>query len=395
VRVAFVSPRYGVEVNGGAERLCREIAEHMAAVWDVEVLTTCALDYTTWRDEYPPGEQKVNGVPVRRFPVDAPRDVAAFNRLSEAVYAGARDPDREAAWMRAQGPYSSRLLAHLESQVSAYDRVIYVPYLYATTYYGLPLTRDRSVLVPAAHDEPPLALGIFDGMFRLPRALVFSTPEEQALVNARFRTAATPQTVAGVGLALPRAVDPERFRRAHADRLQGAPFILYAGRIDPSKGCDHLFDYFQRFRRDEPESALKLVLLGRPAMPVPDAPDIVSLGFVDDREKLDAMAAAQLLVVPSPWESLSIVALEAWQVGRPVLVNGMSDVLRGQCVRSNGGLWYDSYGDFREALAMFLARPEMARALGLAGRAWVAAQYDWRVIEEKYRALLDRVRPAA
>ena len=395
MRVAFVSPRYGVEVNGGAERLCRDIAEHMAAAWDVEVLTTCALDYMTWRDEYEPGAHAVNGIPVLRFPVDAPRDVVAFNRLSEEVYAGARDPAREAAWMRAQGPYSSRLLAHLESRAADYDRVIYVPYLYATTCYGLPLTRDRSVLVPAAHDEPPLALGIFDDVFRQPRALVFSTPEEQALVNARFHTASTPQTVAGVGVGASGPVDPERFLRVHGARLEGAPFILYAGRIDPSKGCDHLFDYFQRFRRDEPDTTLKLVLLGRPAMPVPDAPDIVPLGFLDDQAKLDAMAAAQLLVVPSPWESLSIVALEAWQAGRPVLVNGMSDVLRGQCIRSNGGLWYDSYGDFRQALAMLLARPEMARALGLAGRAYVAAQYDWRVIEEKYRALLERVRPAA
>ena len=395
MRVAFVSPRYGIEVNGGAERLCRDIAEHMAPLWDVEVLTTCALDYMTWRDEYPPGEQRINGIPVRRFPVDAPRDVVAFNRLSEEVYAGARDRARETAWMRAQGPYSSALLAHLEAHGASYDRVIYVPYLYATTYYGLPMTGARSVLIPAAHDEPPLALGIFDDVFRRPRALVFSTLEEQALVNARFHTAGTPQTVAGVGLAAPGAVDPERFLRAHGARLEGAPFVLYAGRIDPSKGCDHLFDYFQRFRRDEPDTALKLVLLGRPAMPIPDMADIVPLGFVDEREKLDAMAAAQLLVVPSPWESLSIVALEAWQVGRPVLVNGMSDVLRGQCIRSNGGLWYDSYGDFREALAMFLARPEMARALGLAGRAYVSAQYDWRVIEDKYRTLLERVWPAA
>lgn len=389
MKVAFVVPRYGVEVTGGAEFLCRAVAERMAKHWDLEVLTTCALDYMTWRGHFHEGQQAVNGVAVHRFPVGEARDVDAFNRLSEEVY-GRHDADVERRWMRAQGPYSSALLGHLEAHRRDYDWFVYVPYLYATTYYGLALTADRSILVPAAHDEPPIHLGLFQDVFRLPRALVFSTPEEQAFVNGRFDVTDTPQEVIGIGVEAPAGVSAERFRRQRAG-LDGTPFILYAGRIDASKGCAHLFEYFARYRRDCPGRPLKLVLIGSAAMEVPTHPDIVFLGFVEEAEKFDAMAAAEIVVVPSPYESLSIVSLEAWTVGRPVLVNAASEVLRGQCLRSNGGLWYASYAEFREAINLLLARPDTAYDVGRSGRAFVAAHYDWCAIEARYLALVERL----
>lgn len=390
MKVAFVVPRYGVEVTGGAEFLCRAVAERMVKHWDVEVLTTCALDYMTWRDYFPEGRQAVNGVVVHRFPVDEPRDVDAFDRLSEEAYTGRRDPEVERRWMRAQGPYSSALLSYLAAHRREYDWFVYVPYLYATTYYGLPLTRDRSILVPAAHDEPPIHLELFREVFRLPRALVFSTQEEQAFVNGVFDVGGMPQDVIGVGVEPPAAPSAERFRRQRAG-LGRTPFILYAGRIDASKGCAHLFDYFARYRRNCPRRPLKLVLIGSAAMEVPAHPDVVFLGFVEEAEKLDAMAAAEIVVVPSPYESLSIVSLEAWTVGRPVLVNGASEVLRGQCLRSNGGLWYGSYAEFREALTLLLERPAVRAALGAAGRAFVTEHYAWTAVEAKYRNLFERL----
>lgn len=387
MRLAFVVPRYGVEVNGGAERLCREVAERLAAHFEVEVITTCARDYVTWRDEYAPGRHVINDVPVHRFPVDMPRDIAGFDRLSARLYGGRRSLADEIGWMEAQGPVSSRLLDFVRAHTSKYDYFVYVPYLYATTFQGMRLTPGQSVLIPAAHDEPPIYFSLFSDVFASAQALVFSTPEEQAFVNARFATAGVLQDVIGVGLDSAAAAKPALFYERHADVLDGRPFILYAGRIDPSKGCDHLFEYFQRYRREHREHPLKLVLLGTPVMEIPQSPDIVPLGFVSDEEKRDAMAAARLLVVPSPYESLSIVALESWQVGRPVLANGVSEVLRGHCVRSNGGLWYGSYAEFREALWILLTRPGVADALGRSGQAYVAEHYQWSLAVDKYRAL--------
>jgi glycosyltransferase involved in cell wall biosynthesis len=391
VKVAFVVPRYGVEVVGGAERLCRAVAERMAGHWRVEVVTTCALDYMTWRDEFPPGPALVNGIPVHRFAVDEPRDVARFDALSAGLYTGRRDVEAERRWMRAQGPCSSTLLGFLEDRARDYDWFVYVPYLYATTYHGLRLTGDRSVLVPAAHDEPPLVLGIFREVFARSRALVFSTPEEQALINARFDVRDTPQDVIGVGIDPPLESSADRFRRTWGRRLDGCPFILYVGRIDPSKGCGHLFEYFARYRVQRPEPRLKLVLVGSAAMDIPGHPDLVPLGVLEEADKVDALAAARVVVVPSPYESLSLVALEAWAASRPVLANGVSDVLRGQCARSNGGLWYGSYAEFREALSLLLERPGLAEALGRAGQAFVAATCAWPVVEDRYRALFERL----
>src|SRR2546425_3867155 len=188
MKVAFVVQRYGLEVNGGAELLCRQVAEHMAKYWDVEILTTCAIDYMTWQNEYPPGATSVHGVAVQRFPVDVPRDVAAFDRLSASVLAGGAGRDAELRWMHAQGPASAALLDYLRRHNQTYDLFIFFTYLYASTFFGLPLVADRSILVPTAHDEPPIYLEIFRDFFCLPKVLIFNTTEEQAFINQRFGT---------------------------------------------------------------------------------------------------------------------------------------------------------------------------------------------------------------
>jgi glycosyltransferase involved in cell wall biosynthesis len=388
MRVAFVVQRCGIEVNGGAELLCRQVAERMARHWDVEILTTCAIDYMTWKDHYPPGLTEVNGVPVRRFPVERPRNVRLFNRLCARVFHQPHTAEDEQAWMRAQGPDAPDLLRHLADHAEAYDFFIFFTYLYATTVFGLPLVRDRAALVPTAHDEPPIYLGIYHELFQQTRVLVFNTPWEQQFVNTRFGTTETIQDVIGCGIDLPPQIEPDRFRTAHAGALENADTLLYVGRIDRSKGCDTLASHFMRFRVDAYRHPTKLVLLGERVWQPPPHPDIVPLGFVSDQEKFDALADATIVVAPSPYESLSIVALEAWRLARPVLVNGRCEVLRDQCLRSNGGLWYTSYGEFREGLSMMLREPALRGALGADGRRFVDQNYSWPVIEDRYCRLI-------
>ena len=390
-KVAFVVQRYGLEVNGGAELLCRQVAERMAKYWDVEVLTTCAIDYMTWQNEYPPGPTTVNGITVQRFPVDVPRDVAAFNQLSDSVLVGRAGRDAELQWMKAQGPFSSALLDYLQHHHQTYDWFIFFTYLYASTFFGLPLVADRSILVPAAHDEPPIYLEIFRDLFCLPKALIFSTTEEQDFVNQHFGTQHILQDVVGIGVEAPPDVSAERFLTQYAEELEGREFILYAGRVDASKGCRQLCSHFMRFREDVPAHPLKLVLLGSQAMELPPHPDILALGFVSDQDKYDAIAAAQVVMLPSPYESLSIVALEAWQQGKPVLANGTCAVLRGQCKRSNGGLWYDNYAEFQETLSLLLKESWLRQRLGATGRSFVQRCYNWAAIEAKYLNLVETI----
>jgi glycosyltransferase involved in cell wall biosynthesis len=242
------------------------------------------------------------------------------------------------------------------------------------------------VLVPTAERDAAIGLSIFPPLFRSVRALMFNSFEERAMIQ-HVSGGPLCGPVVGVGSSLPARPEPERFRQRHG--VTG-PFAIYVGRIDENKGCTELFDYFQRFARSMP-GHLTLVLAGKSILPVPDHPRIRHLGFLSDEDKFDAMAAADLLVMPSYYESLSMVTLEAWGLGRPVLANARCDVLKGQCLRSNAGLFYESYAEFSEALHAMTSSPSLSRALGANGRAYFGQHYAWPVIERKYLQTFDEL----
>jgi glycosyltransferase involved in cell wall biosynthesis len=388
LRLAFVVQRYGIEIDGGAEYECRRVAEALAPHHDVEVLTTCARDYLTWRNEYPSGRDTVNGVPVRRFPVDRPRRVRAFGRYADWLYANPHTFFDEAEWVRRQGPLALSLVEWIRRHADDHDGFVFFTYLYLPTLLGLPLVADKAVLVPTAHDERPIYLDLFRSLFRLPRALVFQVEEEQAFVERRFHTEAIPAAVIGAGVDPAPAAEPERFRRQAG--LSG-PFLLYIGRVDVEKGCRELAETFLgwRERASEPVS---LVFMGTPALRLPRHPALVSLGYRPEAEKWDALAAATALVMPSPHESFSFVILEAWDVGTPVLATARSAVLRGHLTRSGGGLLYDERpGDFAAGMDVLLTDAAARKRLGERGHAYVEARYRWPRVTRQYLDFLQQV----
>jgi len=387
LRLAFVVQRYGLEIAGGAEYHCRLVAERLARHASVEVITTCARDYITWADHYAEGVETLNGIPVRRFRVKRPRDPSRFGSWSERVFGGEHRPRDEERWLEEEGPFSPKLVKHVRANRERFDHFIFFSYRYYTTYHGLRAVADRALLVPTAEDDGVYRLSLFPPLFRLPRAIVYNSVEEQAMIQEVSGNREVRGDVVGVGSALPQYVDAERFRRRHG--IEG-PFALYVGRIDKNKGCAQLFQHFQRYR-DETGSELKLVLIGHAELPIPEDPAVVSLGFLPDEEKWDALAASALLVMPSQFESLSMVTLEAWWAERPVLANARCPVLRGQCQRSNAGLYYATYDEFAEALALLEEREDLRRALGRNGRSYFERHYSWEVIERKYLALLEAV----
>jgi glycosyltransferase involved in cell wall biosynthesis len=244
------------------------------------------------------------------------------------------------------------------------------------------------LLVPTAERDPAIGLDVFGPIFRGARAIMYNSPEERAMIQAVAGNQDVPGVIVGVGSEVPERPSPERFRRKF--QLHGR-FGIYVGRIDANKGCNELFEFFRRYAT-ETAGGLTLALIGRPILPVPTHPRIRHLGFVSDEDKFDAMAAADLLVMPSYYESLSMVALEAWALGLPVLANGRCDVLRGQCRRSNAGLYYESYEEFAATLLRLEMDRELARALGRNGREFFCTHYRWPVIEGKYRDMLRRLR---
>jgi glycosyltransferase involved in cell wall biosynthesis len=386
VKIAVVAQRYGADINGGAELHARYVAEHLARHADVEVLTTCARDYVTWANELPAGVDQVNGMTVRRFPVARPRDARHFARRSAAVFVRPHSVRDELVWLDSEGPTSPALVRHIESAAAAFDWFVFFSYRYYHAYHGARAVPHKAVLVPTAERDAAMGLGIFPPVFRGVRTLMFNSFEERAMIE-HVAGRALPGVVVGIGSDVPDCPDPGRFRQRFGIR---GPFAVYVGRIDENKGCKELFDFFLRFTHQMPGN-LQLVLVGTSILQVPTHPRIRHLGFLNDEDKFDAMVAADVLIMPSYYESLSMVALEAWALGKPVLANGKCDVLKGQALRSNAGLFYESYGEFAEALYAITSSPSLADALGRNGRRYFRAHYAWPVIEQKYTETFARL----
>jgi glycosyltransferase involved in cell wall biosynthesis len=324
---------------------------------------------------------------VRRFPVSRERDPLVFGRHSDHVFRNAHSIADELEWLDEEGPTSPALIDHLSRHQDDYDYCIVFSYRYRHAYHAIRAIPHKAILVPTAERDSAIGLTIFGPIFRGVRALMYNSPEERAMIHAVASNEAVPSVVVGVGSEIPPTTQPGRFRQKYNLR---EPFAVYVGRIDENKGCKELFDFFGEYLR-EGAGRLSLVLVGQSILSVPDHPRIRHLGFLDDVDKFDAIAASELLIMPSYFESLSMVALEAWGLGRPVLVNGRCDVLRGQCVRSNAGLFYENAQEFIESLRAIERSRWLSGALGRNGRQFFREHYEWPVIERKYLDMLKRL----
>ena len=388
MKLAVVVQRYGADINGGAELHARYIAEHLSRHADVEVATTCARDYVTWRNERPEGLDQVNGVRVRRFPVRRERVPHEFGRRSRRVFDEQHSIADELAWLESEGPASPSLVAHVER--GPFDFVLLFSYRYYHAWHLARRVPGKALLVPTAERDPAITLGIFGPVFRSIRGVMYNSHEERAMIHSATGNHDVPGVVVGVGSEVPARPEPARFRQRFSLHR---PFAIYIGRVDENKGCGEMFSHFQRYAATFPHG-LDLVLIGSAVMPIPQHPRIHHLGFLSDEDKFDALAAADLLVMPSYFESLSMVALEAWALGRPVLANGRCDVLKGQCIRSNAGLYYESYEEFAETLYALESNGPLHTVLGQNGRRYFARHYAWPVIERKYLEMLEQLSAA-
>jgi len=388
VKLAFVVQRYGADIAGGSEMHCRQLAERLSSRHDITVLTTCARDYVTWANAYPAGMSTEHDVRVHRFPVERPRNLNTFADLSDEVFDDlGSSPDREVKWFHANGPDAPALLEHLRIHGGEYDLVLCWAFRYAPTFFGLPLVAERAILLPTAEEDPAVDLDVLTEFFAKPAGYLFLTPEEEALVSTRAGRSLGPSQIIGIGL------EPEpdrRPQRAVLDRL-GVPeeFVLYLGRVDRNKGCATLLEYFAEYSDRGGETTL--VLAGPSTLTIPHHPRIRALGYVADDVRRALLSHTRALLVPSPYESLSIVLLEAWNHATPALVNAYCKVLKGQVRRASGGLYYRSSLEFQEALSWLLGNDASRRELGEQGLAYVNREYRWPTVLERVERLLEEV----
>jgi glycosyltransferase involved in cell wall biosynthesis len=387
-RLAFVVPRYGPDVVGGAETLVRGLAEHLAAAGGaIEVVTTCARDHLSWKNELPAGSTREAGVVVRRFPVRV-RDTRRHAWLQQRILRGSRlRPKEEARWV-AESVGSTELFDHLARSAGDYDLVCFAPYLFGTTLGGVPLVPGRAVLIPCLHDEPFAHLGVVRDAFQTCRGFIFNSPPEAALAEKLYGIGDRPAGVVGLGFDPPPPADPAAFRRRYG--LEG-PLLVYLGRKETGKNVPLLIEYALRYRAVR-RADLTLVLAGDGPVTAPaNTPGVRDLGYLDPAMKAAAYAAAAVVCQPSVNESFSIVLMEAWLAETPVLVHARCPVTTHHVFQAGGGLAFEDFYEFAEALDVLLEDGERRRRLGRQGRAYVETEYSWPAVTARLRDTLERL----
>jgi glycosyltransferase involved in cell wall biosynthesis len=397
MRVAYVVPRYGLEVVGGAESAARNLAERLveARGWEVEVLTTCALDALTWAPHYEPGTVDINGVAVHRIAAEAGRD-DGFHSYSGSLLADLTSVTIEQAerWIDLQGPVAPALLDAVAD--SPADLVVFYPYLYHPTVRGLSLVADRAVFHPALHDEPPARLPVFPPVFESAAALVFQTYGERALAHRLYRVGAIPQIVLGLGVDDVPGSEPEQQAAVASVRrrlgLGDRPYLVSVARyLDHHKGTAELWDHFREYKRRHP-GPLALVLAGQIVDEPATHPDLVSAGPVSEEDKWALLRGSTALVSASPFEAFSLIVIEGWTAGSAVIVNGLCEATTEHAERSGGGLSFVDYVSFEAALDRLVGEPDLRQGLVRRGRAYVEANFRWDGLIERYASFLVSVR---
>jgi len=387
VKFAFVPPRYGLEVVGGAEYAVRMFAEQLRHCGDeVEVFTTCARSAITWADEYPEGTARVNGVAVHRFASRAGRH-PDFERFCADLFGrGHPTPALEEHFVELQGPVCPAALD--AAAAGDADAVVFYPYLYWPTVHGVRRLGARAVVHPAAHDEPALRLGPYRDVMTGGRALVFQTEAERRLVCRTFAVEHIPQLLLGLGVE-PAPAPPDPASARSDIGVGDRPYLLCLGRVDDGKGAATLAGLFATFKERHP-GPLALVFAGPVADRPPPHPDVIVAGVVDEATKWGLLAGAEALVNPSPHEAFSIVLMEAWTAGLPVIVNAHCGATREHCARSGGGLWFDGPASFEAIVQRLHADPRLRSRLGAAGGAYVECRFRWPSLIQRYRTFLAR-----
>lgn len=380
-KVAVVVQRCHESVVGGSESLAWQYANLLKETYQAEVLTTTAIHTADWANTIPAGEEIREGVVIRRFPVTSGR-MPYWGRLHERLLADYKSHNCRSIqglgenqflpwslplqdeFVRTQGPYSQPLLQFLSRHWSDYQTIIFVTYLYAPSYFGLlQVPPGSSLFVPTLHDEEPAYLSVYGHAAHRAKSLIWLTDAEQRLGHKLWGT--LPGRTVGMTI--------DTVRRPPAKHK--TPYLLYCGRIDPNKGCNELFDYFMRFKKEHPCN-LRLVLAGKDDIKIPRHPDIDYRGFVSTEQKFSLMSGATALAMPSRKESFSIVTLEAMAQGTPVIADGRSAVIRDHVNQSEGGYLYEDYAEFADKLNGLIADRNTARQLGVRGREYVTAKYE-------------------
>ena len=390
-KIAFVIPWYAEKIPGGAEMETREVTKHLReAGMNVEILTTCVKEFVSdWGvNYYPEGTETILGVPVRRFKVKK-RDAKAFDEVNIKLMNGILISDEEEQIFINEMVNSPALYKYISEHKDEYTAFVYIPYMFGTTYFGIKACPEKAVMIPCFHDEAYVYMKIFRELYSQAAGMIFNARPELELTERVYDTENVEKIVMGIGMDVDLKTDPAAFRKKFGIN---EPFIIYAGRKDMGKNVHTLLKYFGEYKKRN-SSDLKLVLIGGGEIDIPEsaAKDVIDLGFVDIQDKYDACGAAEFLCQPSKNESFSLVIMESWLCGRPVLVHEHCEVTKNFVRESSGGLYFGDYFEFEGCLDYFLNNKDISAAMGLNGRQYVLRNFDWNIIIDRYREFFEKI----
>ena len=420
MKFAFITPRYGADVGSGAEHACRLIAEQVCLRHDVDVLTTCARDHRTWKNEYSEGADRVRGALVRRFGVSQVPDHIAFDTLSQRLQTGPRSRAEELEWVRLHGPWSPGLIDYLKRSNRSYDVLVFFGLWHPLTVHGIEIAPERSVLFPHLQLHPALRFGLWADIVRSARALGYFSESERRLVHSFVGVRPHNEEIVGIGVdpppqqAYPRhQQDPNDtiadedepdeegdveeveyldgrgvpFRRRH--RLYGK-FALYGGRVESDNGCEEMLEYFDSYASSDADAAL--VLMGVKMMKVPEERYLRLAGVLPDRERMTAYEAAEVTIAPASDDLLAQPLLESLAVGTPVLASAQNAAAVEHCRKAGAGLYYANRDEFVGALTVLANNTHLRERLGANGRAYIRQHHRWDGVLGRFDRLISRVR---
>jgi glycosyltransferase involved in cell wall biosynthesis len=419
VKLAFVTPRYGADVAAGPEHACRLLAEQVCERHDVDVLTTCARDPLTWKNESSEGADRVRGVLVRRFAVNQTLDPDALDELTSRLTSEPHSRTDEQEWVRRLGPSSPGLIDFLKRHNRNYDAVVFFSLLHATTVHGIAAAPDRSIVFPHVQLHPVLRFSLWPEVLNAARGIGYASASERRVVRGFLRIFHPSEDVIGVGVETPAQQTYPRHQQDPADTVQteeadetmegdapeylagrGIPFrrrhrlygafALYGGRIEPDNGCEEMLDYFDTFHGANGDTTL--VLMGVKLMKLPEEPYIRMPGVLPDRERMVAYEAADVTIAPDSRDLLGLTVLESFAVGTPVLASARNEAAVEHCRRANAGLYYANRNEFVEALKLLMTNSRLRERLGENGRQYIRQHHRWDAVLGRFERLVMKVR---
>ena len=396
LRIAIVTPWFGPNLTGGAERTAWQVALGLSGRGhEVEVFTTCARSFDSdWgSDAYRPGLREESGLRVRRFSVDR-RDREAFNHANDVLLGrplsyyrsgvAAFEPSVADDFI-ASGINSSDAIEALRRESTSFDGVVILPYPYGLSVAAVEAVSERAMLLPCLHDESYAYLPSVERAFRGAASILFNSLGERQLAYRLYGPALALKAFL-VGQWVERRPPSALPNAVHGFRPADRRYVLYLGRRDATKNVDLLVESFATFRRNDRISQLELVLIGAGTRSFGDPRHgIHDLGHVDEAAKAALLAGASAIAQPSLNESFSRAVMEGWHAGKPVVVNGRCAATADAVLESGGGWTAVTKADWTAAFGRIDQLSASVRdAMGTRGRRYVDEQTGRENVLDRY-----------